>query len=451
MELEDRQPLQVEDGSLSPFWAQEYVGADLAKIELHKQHDLKPVPFAIYDGGFEKKYVTLLHDIPVDGEKDGNRPIRANHGTSVANVINGPGMMSMSELVDYVQLKRVSPSVYYWTAYKELEKLEVKPQVLSNSMGWDSEEVAEYAKKADAAGIIWVMASGNDHPNPIAEHERTAPTISVGSYSPRGLQTIYSQESDQLDILAPADEYMASMNGSGEKSTFGATSGATPMVSGTIANLKSILPSLNRGTVETILKKTALLSLHSYYSKTNKTGFLNSYKAVLVTARLKEVCGDNADCANQEAQKDATYQFAELPLNPRVAATCISPLKLGKADMMDLRRNFLLNPEKTVYAQMLSCAYKNEHYSINADYYQNMMLIYSNPALLQKKIQKMAVQAVRKGYLNSASLRDLELLDDSFEKTLKAEISHPTGIGSFTATQYLERFKKTVRITLGKK
>jgi hypothetical protein len=254
-----------------------------------------------------------------------------------------------------------------------------------------------------------------------------------------------------LDILAPADEYQASMNALGEKSTFGATSGATPMVSGTIANMKSVLPSLDRATVETILKRTALKSLHSYYSTTNKAGLLNAYKAVRVTIRLQEICGDSISCVSQEAQKDEAYQFAEIPLSPKVAAACVSPYRLGKSDMLDLRRNFFLHPEKNVYAQMLSCAYKNDGYSINADNYQNMMLIYANPALLQTKIRHMAIKAVHKGYFNSPTLRDLELLDNSFEKALNEEVTQGTGIGSFNAKTYLERFKQTVRITLGGK
>ena len=34
VELEKRQPLEVEDGRLTPYWAQEYIGADLVKEEM---------------------------------------------------------------------------------------------------------------------------------------------------------------------------------------------------------------------------------------------------------------------------------------------------------------------------------------------------------------------------------------------------------------------------------
>lgn len=160
VELEDRQILDVEGGKLSPFWAQEYMGADLVKTDLRKHPELNPVPFAIYDGGFEKEHINLLHDIPVDSEQDGRRRMRANHGTSVANVINGHGMMGVSELVDYVQLKRVNPGAFYIMAVAELKKLTVKPQVISNSMGW-SGDMGDQVRDAESFGVIWVMAAGN--------------------------------------------------------------------------------------------------------------------------------------------------------------------------------------------------------------------------------------------------------------------------------------------------
>ncbi|WP_413557352.1 S8/S53 family peptidase [Bdellovibrio sp. HCB209] len=446
VELEARKPLDVEGSKLSPYWAQEYVGADLAKEELRQIPGLTPVPFAVYDGGFEKAYVNLIHDIPVDQEQDRGRRMRANHGTKVVNIINGPGMISVSELVDYVQLRRTSPGAFYFGAIEDISKLPVAPQIISNSMGWPGERITELTKMLDEHGLIWVLAAGNDHPTPIADYEVTPHVISVGSYSPRGLQTIYSQESKELDILAPADGYQASINGSGEADTFGATSGATPMVSGTIANMKALLPSLNRAEAETILKRTAIRSFNSLYSKVNHAKLLNSYKAVRVAMNLRAVCGQNVTCLSKEINNPKNYQFSALPLSSEAENICTnSKSVLNKEDMVALRKNALLNPAHVKFNQLLSCAHRNEGYSINADYFENLVLIYKAPRVLQNKIRQQAAEAVLKDYSESASLRDLELLDDSFKEALTKAIKADIGIGRFNAQNYLERFAKAPR------
>lgn len=446
VEYEDRKALDFEGERLTPFWAQEYIGADLVKEDMRKQNDLALVPFSIFDAGFEKKHINLKNDIEVDRAFSGSRPMRADHGTSVASLINGQGMMSVSEQIDFVQLRRVSPSIFYAAAVREIREMAIKPWVISNSMGWSSSEVLTLAQEVDSLGIIWVMAAGNDHPKKIVEHERVAPVISVGSYSPRGLQTLTSQESDQLDILAPADQYQASINGIGEHELFGETSGATPLVSGTIANLKSLIPGLSRYQVEHILKKTAFRSFHSLYSKENKTGLLNSYKAYKVVERLKERCGNNASCVDQEVHKNDVYEF-KYSLSPKFKALCENKEILSETEMKALRRVHFLGQSAEV-ARLLGCAYRNEEYNINADYYFNLVLIQTNPKSLQEKIQKLASEAVLKGYRESAALRDLEILDGRFESSLRKVLSEnaESGIGKYRAGLLLEAFNSVTRV-----
>ncbi|MEK2688435.1 S8/S53 family peptidase [Bdellovibrio sp. GT3] len=451
VELEARQPLEVEGGILSPFWAQEYVGADLVKEDLRKIPGLQAVPFSILDNGFEKQHINLTREISFDIEADRGRKLTANHGTNVANIINGPGMISMSELVDYVQLRKVYPGAFYINAINEISTLPTPPQVISNSMGWPDGRITEMAKEMDAKGIIWVFAAGNDHPEAIDDFERTSAVISVGSYSPRGLQTVYSQESIELDILAPADDYQASINGRGEQGLFGATSGATPMVAGTIANLKALLPTLNRQQAELLLKRTALRSFHQLYSKTNKTGLLNSYKAVQVAMRIRLACHSDAECVRKEIDNKLNYRFAEVAMSPLTLQVCTdSSLKLAKDDMQTLRKNFFLNPQDTRFAKLLSCAYRNEGYSINSDYYDTQSLISSHPEMVQLKIQKQAIQAVTHDYTNSSALRDLELLDESFTQALQQALQTQTGMPSYNVEQYLERLKQVQAIKLGR-
>lgn len=451
VELEKRKALNVEDGRLTPFWAQEYIGADLAKESMRELTGTSRVPFAVYDLGFEKQFIHLSFDIPVDVAMNGRRPIRGNHGTSVANLINGSGMMSVSENVDYVQLKNVSPAIYYSTAVNELKEMENKPWIISNSMGWASETVLGLAKEVDQMGVIWVMAAGNEHPQKIVEYERLAPVISVGSYSPRGLQTLYSQESDQLDILAPADDYQASLDGFGKEVLFGATSGATPLVSGSIANAKALIPTLTRAEIETIMKKTAVKSLHSLYSKENKAGLFNAYKMFRVVKRLKDLCVRNSQCLQREIADPKNYTFVEIDLAPRTLTVCKGSERLSQDEMRRLRQNYFLNVKKTKYAKLLSCAYRNEGYSINADYYENIVFIYDDPAALQIKIQAQAAQAILNGYSVSGSFRDLQLLGPSFKDALLTVLKENKELQGLNARELLILYEATPKITLGSK
>ncbi|WP_235046135.1 S8/S53 family peptidase [Bdellovibrio bacteriovorus] len=448
VELEKRQPLLVEDGRLTPYWAQEYIGADLVKEEMRQMPNLPRVPMAVYDVGFEKEHINLAFDIPVDRAMNGNRPIKGHHGTSVAALINGKGMVSVSEFVNYVQLKKVSPAVFYFGAVRELKELPVKPQVISNSMGWTSESVLELATEVDQMGIIWVMAAGNDHPSEIVEHERVAPVISVGSYSPRGLQTLSSQESDQLDILAPADEYQAAIDGNGQEILFGETSGATPLISGSIANARALIPSLSRAQVEALIKRTAIRSFHSLYSEKNKAGLFNAYRFFRVVQRLHAACGSNASCVQVQMDSRQNYLFEGKSLSPRIQSVCQSKHALAKAEINSLRAQYLLNAEQTAYARLLSCAYRNEGYSINADYYENVALIHENPKALQNKIQTQAVQAVLHGYNASAALRDLQILNDSFREALLKAQAGEAEMTDYRAGELLKAYDNTTKVEI---
>jgi hypothetical protein len=450
VELENRTPVDVEGGKLTPFWAQEYIGADLVKEQMREMGITTRVPVAVYDIGFEKEFINLTFDITVDRAMNMTRPIRAHHGTSVANIINGKGMMGVSENIDYVQLKRVAPAIYYLMALKEMvDSPQFKPWVISNSMGWTApQNVLEMAREVDKMGIIWVMASGNSYPDAVIEEEKNAPVISVGSYSPRGLQTIYSQESDQLDIVAPADEYEASIDAYGKDVLFGATSGATPLVSGSIANIKALIPQLTRTQIEFIMKATATKSFHSLYLKDNKTGLFNSFKMFQVVKRLKQQCGEDSACLHRQVANATNYAFAEVEMSEETQKVCVSKASLPQDEMRKLRKNFLLNSQNAKFSKLLSCAYRNEGYSINADYYENIALIYDNPPVLQKKIQRQALQAVLKGYPNSAALRDMQLLEPTFKVVLQKVLKSKKELEGMSAQELLERYEATPKIKL---
>jgi hypothetical protein len=447
--VEDREALQVEGMSLTPFWATEYIGADLVKEDMALRSDVKRVPFSIFDIGFEKDFINNPLNINADIAKNGSRKVTAHHGTNVANIINGEGLQSVSTIVDYVQLRNVAPAIYFSSAVKELMSLENKPMVISNSVGWSGAKlVAELAQKVDQERIVWVLAAGNEYPEAMDPIENEASVVLVGSYSPFGQQTIYSQESNKLAILAPADEYMASTDGKGVKGTFGATSGATPLVSATIANAKSIMPSLNREQAVTLIKKTAIRSL-SFYYRENKTALLNSYKFFNAVSEIKETCDTDLLCIDKEINNFQDLKHKKFHKNTIAKEYCsgASSVMTTKA-LNNLRRDFLQSPEDKKLTDLLSCVYKKAGYDLNADYYENVNLTYTNPRALQEKIKARANQAILNDYQNSSALRDVELLDENFLNLLLEISSSDAGIGRAWAKIFLERVEQTSRVNL---
>lgn len=448
IQMEDRAAVLVEGELLTPFWATEYIGADLVKAEMNQRHDIERVPFAIYDTGFEEDFVNNSLGIQVDVAKNGRRKIIGHHGTNVANIINGEGLQSVSDVVDYVQLKNVSPAVFYFSAVREIKSLSKKPMVISNSVGWSGSSLQELPRYVDDLGIVWVLASGNEYPEEMSKGESEAPVVLVGSYSPSGQQTIYSQESKNLAILAPADEYMAATDGKGQKVMFGATSGATPLVSATIANAKSIMPSLNRTQAISLIKKTAIRSLNFYYRE-NKTGLFNAYKFFSAVSEIKEVCQTDLECIEREIQSFKDLKTKVVREHKTAREYCSGQEKsMTNEALNELRKDFLRSPQNSQLSMLLSCIYKKAGYLANAHYYENINLIYHNPRGLQEKIRNKALLAIRHDYKNSSSLRDLELLEDNFSNVLEKIIESGEGVDPYTAKSLLKRFNETPKVLL---
>ena len=66
--------------------------------------------------------------------------------------------------------------------------------------------------------------------------------IVVGSLDPSGFASKFSQSHQHVTVLAPSDSFITALGVDGKFSKFGGTSGAAPLVSGAIADLRSILP-----------------------------------------------------------------------------------------------------------------------------------------------------------------------------------------------------------------
>ena len=302
---------ELMEGRLSDYWAQELIGADLLK-ELVGQAPLpqKPLFVAVFDG-----------------EED--------HAENVSNLISGKGPYSVLpdlgkqirafETVTSSKIGRPAhhflmggrPPSYYRT--EDLGEYHIAsalirgqgetPSFINNSMAWggdyyplamfnlmNEQPINIYrAFQALSPQAVVVTAGGNDFPltlSPIkSSASRDFHAVIVGSFSPWGFVSHFSQEGGELNILAPSDDYITSLDDGG-LGLFGGTSGATALVTGALAGFEWLSGYHPDGAeAKILLEKTAILTLHSHERpQRNGTGLLNGYKLGMTALRLKEKC-----------------------------------------------------------------------------------------------------------------------------------------------------------------
>ena len=231
------------------------------------------------------------------------------HGTKTLGIFVGkePAGMSSQGLVSYLSFD------FYNFFYKEAPMLVQKnnlPAIINLSLGigsflvedvagggervvrqgFDAEEYASFIHHAEQVidKTILVKSAGNDFPQPVDNMIRDLgdKMIVVGSADPGGFPSHFSQTSTKVTVLAPSDNYLQSITNHSKLTRYGGTSGATPMVSAVLADVKSILPDLNRDEAVYMLKKTATRTSINSVSDVNGAGVLNHYKMLRVAERL---------------------------------------------------------------------------------------------------------------------------------------------------------------------
>ena len=383
-------PVKILGKRLTPLWAQEYIGADLIKEELATL-DTQKIDVAIFDLGFEEEHINLTEEIEVPEQLNGHRKVTAHHGTAVVNIFNGPfGITEQMNLMSLVRVYYESSYRSFWNKYLEQERI---PKVVSNSVGWRSDEVPEVVEKAYRRGTLWFLASGNDHPQEVRKRERESKAILIGSFAPSGLTTMDTQLHESLLALAPANEELAAIDGNGETFFFGATSGATPMVAATVVNIASILPTLTREQLFKIVKKTNFPSAENKLGQTEMPGLFNGYKAFKVARRLVQLCPDkSASCVDQQLNDETIFEFE---VNRVIACHEIIFKSKSKQDelLKEMRRGAFLGSKQQ--AKNLSCAYKLLGFPKNAEYFEFITDDTLDFAVIKKSASKGIKSGVR--------------------------------------------------------
>lgn len=276
--LEDRQRYAF--GELRTSWARELSGQDLAAEDLSKIQRIQAQVGAIDTGFFQEE---LASDRFVAGARPAGK--QDSHGTGVVNTI----LDHSSDQVDISAL-------FTWEELYDVESFKAKvdalgsrlPQVMNISFSLGSlDSVHQSFEYLASKGVILIASAGNAGGQELDLNNQRFPGIVVGSISPFGVASDYSQAGAAVDILAPTDYFLNVNFGRGHSGAAMGTSFSAPQVTAAIAEIKSILPEISPSEIEILLKQTAIRTIQSQ-TGLHGAGMLNVVKMVAVAERLKK-------------------------------------------------------------------------------------------------------------------------------------------------------------------
>ena len=207
---------------------------------------------------------------------------------------------------------------------------------------------------------IFVTTAGNFHPEPIELPKRKVAEdmIIVGSADPTGHVSSFSQRGKEEVIRAFSDGYVQTIGvEAGVFIDFGGTSGAAPQVVAALADVLSILHTLNRNEAATLLRRTAVASAYS-----DEAGTLNRYKLVRVAHRLVQRGWPTSKAALHD---DSIYDFSD----EAQALTAASFIAEPAEGFTQLRQAFFLDSDNHQTRTLLAAIYRQAGYEAEALFY----------------------------------------------------------------------------------
>ena len=244
---------------------------------------------AVLDSGVEITHPDLAPNH--DDRYDNSDPIFHKHGTAVAGLIvavdnNGIGVSGVAPEVGFVSLRNGSVGITHSKIVAALVGNKEQTAISNNSWGLESEgrfllihadfDVAieeGITNGYGGKGIFYAFAGGNYHRegsnnnySGTSNHYAMSIICAVGS---DGTRSAYSEKGANLWLCAPSDDGSLGLtttdivgikgyNSAGDYTRhFGGTSGATPIVSGVAALIRSANPELGWRDIRLILAATA--------------------------------------------------------------------------------------------------------------------------------------------------------------------------------------------------
>lgn len=361
-----------EKGKLTKFWAQEAIGAPEARefiAELRTQGTkINRQDVGVIDGvgsfdkdglkGIDASMAVKLKLCSMDRKNLCQK--HGDHATSVTNLIVDKSPVGVSSTGKVSMISNFAD----YSIYKK-SKL---PPIINYSGNLANEYLKDIQKdfKKFVDRTMLIISSGNGFPE-LPEQQVTQyskKTIVVGSVDPTGFVSEFSQPIDDLAVLAPSDKFIQSRGAGGKLGSFSGTSGAAPQVTGALADVKSILPSLTRDEAILLLKKTSTPTSINEVSVANGAGTLNQYRALRVAKRLKDkgFPNDRQTLLND----DSIYNFKNEA--QKLATETITDPKIR---IKNLRKAFFLDPDNTSIRKSLADFYSSYGFDIQSRFYND--------------------------------------------------------------------------------
>lgn len=363
---------------LSLLWAQEQIGNDLVKEELKTTTE---ITHALFDSGYDFKTIEGHFSGDLKNKTFGHD---VGHGTKTANLLNSPsqyGIAVDSKITHAVDgysgdyLKSFETLIRANAAITTLEiNTLCQLSACAKTMGANTHgKVSQTLIRKLTERSVVVAAAGNFHPEGSKDNIASSDVIIVGSSEPYGTVSWYSDESTDVTILAPSGGSGVAVKKKESYEQYPGTSGAAPLVSGSLSNVMQVLGTLSQREAKTLLQKTATKTVATDIKpQKNGAGVLNSYKMFKVSQRLKE----KGWPANKESllNDPGLYHFKnEAKEHLNLAKKLIE--KGSCQDMRDAfkeaRKAFLLNQDEES-GKLVEEFYRSLKYFQNASFYSNL-------------------------------------------------------------------------------
>ncbi len=298
--LEENKKLYILNNSPNdPYYAKQWglhsIMTEEAWSEIEKTTQEESITVAVIDSGIDVTHEDLKNRIDDDGYNfilDSNEVYDLNgHGTAVSGVIaaktnNSIGISGVVGALD-VKILPLQTADYKGVSYLSdvlnaiNYAIEKEVDVINLSLGSNtySDIENEMIQKAINKGIIVIAAAGNNGNSSYVYPASYNNVISVGSTSRDGTLSSFSNSNDKVDFLAPGEKiYVASKNNS--YAYVDGTSFSSPIVSGIVAALLAIEPSLDLSEIKDILTNSNESLLKQPQKNDQTVNFLLAIKQI---------------------------------------------------------------------------------------------------------------------------------------------------------------------------
>ncbi|MBI3544343.1 MAG: S8/S53 family peptidase [Deltaproteobacteria bacterium] len=375
-------------GNLTPYWAQEAVGGDLAAAFVAASQQASSVDVGVIDGGVtlgslpEERLGPTLKACLRDQALCELLPDQ--HGTAVSSIIVGQSPVGIASRAILAQAasalnprEKPGESWAFEGALKRFLATAPLPPIVNMSM-YASDSLYNGAFKSLTESLsgktIVVRSAGNFFPKMPYRFTVQPPGLVVGSVAPNGLLSDMSQEAPFVTVTAPSNYEIRSYRptstfGGRELFAFRGTSGAAPVVTASLANVLSFLPELTLEQAKRLIERTSLKTI-GYASNPgmNGAGVVNAYKLARVAERLRARGFD----ARRESMltDDATYAFTDEVASLRAEAAALGAgCDADRRRLALLRAALFLAPNEEGVRHDVGLIYRSLGFDAQADFF----------------------------------------------------------------------------------